>query len=55
MLSPGSMRTEIRWLALLDVKQVTQAIGDRHVVLKPDNVLIDVGFGLTHQCGMNQN
>lgn len=48
-ITTGDNRADMTFLALQPFsKQITQAIGDRRVVLKPNNVLIDVPLTSTH-------
>jgi uncharacterized protein (DUF362 family) len=48
-LTTGDSRADLAFRALKPFsEQITQAIGDRRVVLKPNNVLIDVPLTSTH-------
>jgi uncharacterized protein (DUF362 family) len=48
-ITTGDNRADLAFRALQPFsKQITQAIGDRRVVLKPNNVLIDVPLTSTH-------
>ena len=48
-ITTGDNRADMAFRALQPFsKQIAQAIGDRRVVLKPNNVLIDVPLTSTH-------